>query len=187
MLAKTFLVVFLAIIAVSIAKGDENVINVALDSGSHILKAILKSVSDDGEKYALDFNSLYKKYEIDTKAEQAKSFLESQYKIGSGLTNEYFKKINVEGEENLKKSIAEVKKHDTVLADKLYKFYEKSCESDRLAEEIFKYVSDSDRVNGALEKVKSSLSPLEDKIIDFIKKFEGIVLEHTPKKGKGHK
>jgi len=88
------------------------------------------------------------------------------------LTNDYVKKIDIEGEEQLKKSIDIIKKEDSVLGDKLTKFYEKSCELDRLSEDIIKYVLDADKVNGALDKAKSALRPIEHKLADSIKKFE---------------
>lgn len=40
-----------------------------------------KYVTDDSDKYSLDLNALYKKYEIAAKAEQARNFLHSQVKI----------------------------------------------------------------------------------------------------------
>jgi len=59
-----------------------------------------------------------------------------------------------------------------VLGDKLTKFYEKSCELDRISEDIIKYVLDADKFNGALDKAKSALRPIEHKLADSIKKFE---------------
>lgn len=41
-------------------------------------EALKVAVPEDAEKYSLDFPSLYKKYEIAAKAEQAKSFAQSQ-------------------------------------------------------------------------------------------------------------
>jgi len=88
------------------------------------------------------------------------------------LTNDYTKKFNIEGEEQLKKSIDIIKKEDSVLGDKLTKFYDKSCELDRISEDIIKYVLDADKFVGALDKAKSALRPIEHKLADSIKKFE---------------
>lgn len=59
-----------------------------------------------------------------------------------------------------------------MLGDKLTKFYDKSCELDRLSEDIIKYVLDADKVIGALDKAKAALRPIEHKLADSIKKFE---------------
>jgi len=189
MLSKIVLVVVLATLSVSLAKDEHNneLINAALGTGTNLLREFSKIVTDDAEKYSIDLNSLYKKYEISAKADQAKSFLQTQYKKGAEITNEYLKKADIESEEEMKKAIEIIKREDPVLGDKLTKFYEKSVDLDRIAEDIVKYVLDADRVNGALEKAKAALHPLEHKLIDAVKKFETIVLEHLPKKGKGKK
>jgi len=67
------------------------------------------------------------------------------------------------------------------------KFYDKSCELDRITEDIVKYVLDADKVNGAVEKVKAALHPIEHKLAESVKKFETIIVEHLPKKGKNKK
>lgn len=59
-----------------------------------------------------------------------------------------------------------------MLGEKLTKFYEKSCELDRISEDVIKYVLDADRVNGALDKAKNALRPIEHKMAESIKKFE---------------
>jgi len=82
------------------------------------------------------------------------------------------KKIDVESEDYLKKNIEIIKKEDPVLGEKFTKFYEKTCDVDRIAEDIVKYVLDVDRVNGALEQAKNVLHPLEHKLVEAIKKFE---------------
>lgn len=92
--------------------------------------------------------------------------------MGADYSNQYFKKFNIETEESLKKSIEVIKKEDSVLGDKLNKFYEKTCDVDRIAEDIVKYVLDTDRVTVAFDKVKAALNPLEHKLVDSIKKFE---------------
>jgi len=189
MLSKTILVVFLATLSVSLAKDEQanELVNTVLGTGTNLLREFSKIVTNDADKYSLDLNSLYKKYEISAKADQAKSFLQTQYKRGAELTNEYLKKADIESEEELKKTIEIIKKEDPVLGEKLTKFYEKSVDLDRIAEDIVKYVLDADRINGALEKAKTALHPLEHKLVDAVKKFETIVLEHLPKKGKGKK
>jgi len=58
------------------------------------------------------------------------------------------------------------------LGEKLMKFYDKSCELDRITEDIVKYVLDADKVNGAVEKVKAALHPIEHKLAESVKKFE---------------
>ncbi|MBO8666436.1 hypothetical protein INO76_15520, partial [Staphylococcus aureus] len=88
---------------------------------------------DDPDKYSVDLNALYKKYEIAAKAEQARNIIHNQLKRSFELTNDYVKKFDIEGEEQLKKSIDIIKKEDSVLGDKLTKFYDKSCELDRLS------------------------------------------------------
>lgn len=88
------------------------------------------------------------------------------------MTNEYTKKANIEGEEQLKKSIDIIKKEDSVLGDKLTKFYDKSCDLDRISEDIIKYVLDADKLSGAFDKAKAALHPIEHKLVDSIKKFE---------------
>lgn len=82
------------------------------------------------------------------------------------------KKADIESEDQLKKYIEIVKKEDSVFAEKLNKFYEKSCELDRISEDILKYILDVDKLNGALNKFRSALHPLEHKLIDSVKKFE---------------
>jgi len=88
------------------------------------------------------------------------------------VTNEYTKKFNIEGEEQLKKSIDIIKKEDSVLGDKLTKFYDKSCDLDRISEDIIKYVLDADKVSSTYDKAKAALRPIEHKLADSIKKFE---------------
>lgn len=102
MLSKIVLVFFLATLAVSFAKvrkkqkeykkcnnrrfffyhtqddHENELINTALGSGTNLLREFSKLVADDADKYSLDLNSLYKKYEIPAKASQAKSYLQSQ-------------------------------------------------------------------------------------------------------------
>jgi len=189
MLSKTVLVFFLATLAVSLAKEDhENeLINTALGSGTNLMREFSKIVADDADKYSLDLNSLYKKYEIPAKASQAKSYLQSQYKRGVEFTNDYLKQIDLESEEELKKAVDIIKKEDAVLGDKLTKFYEKSCDLDRIFEDIVKYVLDADRVNGVLEKARTALRPMEHKLSETLKKLETVIVEHLPKKGKGKK
>lgn len=45
------------------------------------MKEFSKLVADDPDKLSLDLNSLYKKYEIAAKAEQAKGYMQTQVKI----------------------------------------------------------------------------------------------------------
>lgn len=107
--------------------------------------------------------------------------LNVQYKKGADLANDYIKKADIESEEQLKKSIEIIKKEDPVLAEKLNKLYEKTCDLDRISEDIIKYLIDSDRINGALEKAKTTFRPLEHKLVEAIKKFEvskGFVCEY---------
>ncbi|CAI6343598.1 unnamed protein product [Macrosiphum euphorbiae] len=184
MLAKIFLVVFLTTSVMTFAKDENELVSSVLGTGTVFMKEASKYISDDQDKYSVDLNALYKKYEIAAKAEQARNMVHSTLKRSFELTNDYVKKFDIEAEEQLKKSIDIIKKEDSVLGDKLTKFYEKSCEVDRLSEDIIKYVLDADKVNGALEKAKSALRPIEHKLADSIKKFESIVLEHLPKKGK---
>jgi len=93
-------------------------------------------------------------------------------KRGTELANEYIRKSNIEGEEQLKKTVDIIKKEDPVLGEKLNKFYEKSCEVDRLSEEIAKYVLSAEKVNGALEKARGALRPLEHRLAESLRKFE---------------
>lgn len=88
------------------------------------------------------------------------------------MTNDGFKKFNVETEGYLKKFNDEIKKEDAVLAEKLTKFHDKSSDLDRITEDIVKYVLDPERVNKTYEKAKVSLAPLEHKLAETIKKFE---------------
>jgi len=44
------------------------------------LKEASKYMTDDADRYSLDLNALYKKYEIAAKAEQARNFLHTQVK-----------------------------------------------------------------------------------------------------------
>lgn len=82
------------------------------------------------------------------------------------------KKSDIESEEQLKRLIELMKKEDPLLAEKLTKFYEKSCDLDRISEDIIKYLSDVDKVNSAIEKFKSLLHPVEHKLTENIKRFE---------------
>lgn len=59
-----------------------------------------------------------------------------------------------------------------MLGDKLTKFYEKSCDLDRISEDIIKYVLDADKFSGAADKAKATLRPIEHKLAESIKKFE---------------
>lgn len=59
-----------------------------------------------------------------------------------------------------------------MLGEKLNKFYEKSCDMDRLSEEIVKYILSADKVNGAIEKARGALRPLEHRLAESLKKFE---------------
>jgi len=59
-----------------------------------------------------------------------------------------------------------------VLAEKLTKFYDKSCDLDRISEDIIKYVLDADKFSGAFDKAKAALRPVEHKLAESIKKFE---------------
>lgn len=72
----------------------------------------------------------------------------------------------------MKKGIEIIKKEDPVLGEKLNKFYEKSCELDRISEDIVKYILDADKIQGYLEKTKTSLHPYEQKVVEIVKKFE---------------
>ncbi|KAE9535937.1 hypothetical protein AGLY_007838 [Aphis glycines] len=183
MLAKIVLACFL-MTGVSLAKDDhDELLNTVLGSGTNMLKEFSKLTTDD-DRFALDLNALYKKYEIESKADQARNFLQTTFKRGAELTNEYLKKANIEGEDQLKKTAEIIKKEDPVLGEKLSKFYEKSCDMDRLSEEIVKYILNADKVNGAIEKARGALRPLEHRLAESLKKFEAIVLEHLPKKGK---
>jgi len=162
---------------------DNELLNTILGSGTNMLKEFSRLTTDD-DRFAYDLNALFKKYEIANKAEQARSFMQTQFKRGAELTNEYIKKADIESEDQLKKSIDIIKKEDSILGDKLTKFYEKSCDLDRVSEDIIKYVLDADKISGAYEKAKTALRPLEHKLAESVKKFEAIVLEHLPKKGK---
>lgn len=93
-------------------------------------------------------------------------------KRGVEIANEYIKKGNIESEDQLKKTVDIVKKEDPVLGDKLTKFYEKSCDLDRLSEEIVKYILDADKINGAFDKARGALRPLEHRLAESVKKFE---------------
>lgn len=93
-------------------------------------------------------------------------------KRGTELTNEYIRKGNIESEDQLKKTVDIIKKEDSVLGEKLSKFYEKSCDLDRLSEEIIKYVLNADKINGSIEKARSALLPIEHKLAESVKKFE---------------
>jgi len=169
---------------VSLAKDDhDELLNTVLGSGTNMLREFSKLTTDD-DRFALDLNALYKKYEIEAKADQARNLLQNTFKKGAELTNEYLRKTNIEGEDQLKKTAEIIKKEDPVLGEKLTKFYEKSCDMDRLSEEIVKYILSADKVNGAIEKARGALRPLEHRLAESLKKFETIVLEHLPKKGK---
>lgn len=93
-------------------------------------------------------------------------------KRGAELTNEYIRKGNIESEDQLKKAVDIIKKEDPVLGEKLSKFYDKSCDLDRLSEEIVKYVLDADKINGTIEKARGALRPLEHRLAESLKKFE---------------
>lgn len=93
-------------------------------------------------------------------------------KKGAELTNEYIRKGNIESEDQLKKAVDIIKKEDPVLGEKLSKFYDKSCDLDRLSEEIVKYVLDADKINGTIEKARGALRPLEHRLAESLKKFE---------------
>jgi len=44
------------------------------------MKEASKYIADDPDKYSLDLNALYKKYEIAAKAEQARNIIHAQVK-----------------------------------------------------------------------------------------------------------
>lgn len=69
---------------------DNDLLPTLLSSATNVGREFSKFVADDADKYSVDLNSLYKKYEIASKAEQAKSFLQSQVKFKKKLkSNEY--------------------------------------------------------------------------------------------------
>ncbi|VVC30770.1 Hypothetical protein CINCED_3A021011 [Cinara cedri] len=177
MLAKIVLVIFLATITVSFAKNDDNVVNVALNSGSHIINHILNQDSDEQEKYIVDLNSYYKKYDIDSKLENVKSHFKTQFKKGLQHNSDLFNRVNIETEKSLKRSIDVIKKQDALLGEKLNKFYELTCQTNRVSEEIANYVSNPERIHGEIEKLNVLLRPYEQKVIDFIKSAEGSILK----------
>ncbi|XP_050428130.1 uncharacterized protein LOC126838067 [Adelges cooleyi] len=188
MLAKIVFVLCLTTAAFAFSKDEHEqheLINSVLGSVTNVGKEFSKLVSDDPDKYSVDLNSLYKKYELASKAEQAKSFLQSQFKRGAEYTNEYLKKFDEESEDQFKKSVDLIKSNDPVLGEKLNKFYEKSCEVDRLVEDIVKYVLDPEKISTSIDKVRSSLHPLEHKLIEAVKKIETLIIEHLPSKKKG--
>jgi len=92
MLAKLILVLSLATLAMSFAKEENELLDTSLNTGTNLLREFSKLVAEDPDKYSVDLKSLYKKYEIADKTEQAKSYLQSQFKKGAELTNEYLKK-----------------------------------------------------------------------------------------------
>lgn len=57
---------------------NNELISAALGTGTNLLREFSKIVTDDAEKYSVDLNSLYKKYEIPAKADQVKSYLQTQ-------------------------------------------------------------------------------------------------------------
>lgn len=59
---------------------ENELITAALGSGTNLLREFSKMITDDADKYSLDLNSLYKKYEIAAKTEQARSYLQMQVK-----------------------------------------------------------------------------------------------------------
>lgn len=59
---------------------EYELINTALGAGTNIMRELSKAVADNPDKYSFDLNHLYKKYEIASKAEQAKSFIQTQVK-----------------------------------------------------------------------------------------------------------
>jgi hypothetical protein len=56
-------------------------VNQILSTGTVLTKEFSKLVADSPDKLSVDFNNLYKKLEVDAKAEQAKSFLQTQVNI----------------------------------------------------------------------------------------------------------
>ncbi|XP_025423310.1 uncharacterized protein LOC112692747 isoform X2 [Sipha flava] len=185
MFTKTFLFVLLATLSMSLAKDDQHeLVNQILSTGTVLTKEFSKLVADSPDKLSVDFNNLYKKLEVDAKAEQAKSFLQTQFKKAAESYNESLKKTDAMSQENLKKTIDIIKKEDPILGEKLYKFYEKTCEMDKISEDIVKYILDVDKITGALDKYRSSISPFIHKATEGIKKFETFVVEHIPKKDK---
>lgn len=82
------------------------------------------------------------------------------------------KKADIASEEQLKKCVEKIKKDDPVLAEKLNKFYEKSCDLDRISEDIVKYLLDEDRINNSFEKFRGIINPFIHKAAEGVKKFE---------------
>lgn len=95
-----------------------------------------------------------------------------QFKILAESINDNLKKSNIQGAEELKKFAETIKAQDPVLGDKLLEFNKKSSEMDKITEDIVKYVLETERINGAAEKLRESLHPIEHKLAESIKKFE---------------
>lgn len=88
------------------------------------------------------------------------------------MTNDYLKKTNVASEEQIKKFIDGIKKEDPVLGEKFNKYYDKTCDLDRISEDIVKYLLDADKLNGAFEKYRAAINPIIHKATETVKKIE---------------
>lgn len=95
-----------------------------------------------------------------------------QFKRGIESTHEYIKKSNFEEVDDFKDFIKLIEGEDPVLAEKLTKFNEKTDELNKITEDIYKYELDADKIIGYYDKAKTSLKPLERKVVEIVKKFE---------------
>lgn len=60
---------------------QDELVHQVLGTGTVLMKEFSKLVADDPDKLSLDLNSVYKKYEVAAKADQARSYLQSQVKF----------------------------------------------------------------------------------------------------------
>lgn len=59
---------------------EDDLVNTVLSSGTNIIKEVAKVASSEPDKYSVDLNGLYKKFEVEEKANQARSYLQTQVK-----------------------------------------------------------------------------------------------------------
>ncbi|XP_050536054.1 uncharacterized protein LOC126902630 isoform X2 [Daktulosphaira vitifoliae] len=175
MFLKIGFVICFASVAFGFPKSDDQneLVHTVLNSMSNVGRELSKVISDDSDKYSVDFNGLYKKYEVDNKAEDAKKFLQNQFKTGTEAFNQQIKNIDMTYENELKKISDMIKKDDPALGEKFNKYYDLTCQLDRLTEDIIKHTLSSEKMTSTFEKVKKdAFEPMQRKLIESIKKLE---------------
>ncbi|XP_050536055.1 uncharacterized protein LOC126902631 [Daktulosphaira vitifoliae] len=186
MLVKIFLMFCVATTAFAFVKQDEKseFIHAVLGSVTNVGREISNVITDDPDKLSVDLNKMYSKYEFASKVNDVKNMFKDQVRKNADSVYNFVKKMDEELETSFKKKADMIKKDDPVLAEKLNKIYDLTCQINRLYEDIVKYVLDPEKVSNFFDKVKDSLEPVERKMVEVVKKLEAMAIERLPSKSK---